>query len=58
MNKLRKYSAPVVLDDLTLELEAEILGASAVVEETIVESAGQQVETVDFSDPAFNQQWE
>ena len=59
MSKKLTYTAPVVLDDLALELEAEILGASVVVEgETTVETTGQEFESYDFSDSSFNQNWE
>ncbi|MBR4525005.1 MAG: hypothetical protein IKP15_05610 [Bacteroidales bacterium] len=59
MSKKLTYTAPVVLDDLALELEAEILGASVVVEDsTTVETKGQEIQTYDFSDSSFNQNWE
>ena len=53
-----KYSAPIILEDLALELEAEILGASVVTEETTVETKGQEIEVHDFTDSSFNQSWE
>lgn len=56
--KKMNYAAPAVIDDLALELEAEILGASAVTEDTTVESEGQKIETHDFTDSSFNQVWE
>ena len=46
MSKKLTYTAPVVLDDLALELEAEILGASnAPVDQNIekVETMGQEI---------------
>ena len=57
-NKKMKYSAPIILEDLALELEAEILGASVVTEETTVETKGQELEVHDFPDSSFNQSWE
>lgn len=58
MNK-KKYIAPALVDDLTLELEAEILGASVVTEDTTsVETKGQKIENYDFTDSNFNQSWE
>jgi hypothetical protein len=57
-NKKLNYTAPAVINDLVLELEAEILGASVVTEETVVETKGQEIETHDFTDPSFNQTWE
>ena len=58
MSKKLTYTAPAVLDDLALELEAEILGASVVTEETTVETKGQEIEVHDFTDSSFNQSWE
>ena len=58
MIKKLKYTAPAVLDDLALELEAEILGASVVTEETTVETKSQEIEVHDFTDSSFNQSWE
>ena len=58
MSKKLKYTAPAVLEDLALELEAEILGASVVTEETTVETKGQEIEVHDFTDSSFNQTWE
>lgn len=57
-NKKMNYTAPVILEDLALELEAEILGASVVTEETTVETKGQEIEVHDFTDSSFNQSWE
>ncbi|MCR5071828.1 MAG: hypothetical protein K6A62_07875 [Bacteroidales bacterium] len=57
-NKKLNYTAPAVINDLVLELEAEILGASVVTEETVVETKGQEIETHDFTDSSFNQTWE
>lgn len=58
MSKKLNYTAPAVLDDLALELEAEILGASVVTEDTTVETEGQKIESYDFTDSSFNQVWE
>ena len=59
MSKKLNYTAPAVLDDLALELEAEILGASVVTEDATVETEGQKIEMHDFtSDSSFNQVWE
>jgi hypothetical protein len=58
-NKKLTYTAPAILEDLALELEAEILGASVVSEETTtVETKGQEIEVHDFTDSSFNQSWE
>lgn len=61
MKKKQNYIAPVVLDDLALELEAEILGASAElqVDESIekVETMGQEVGGTIGADQ-WTQSWE
>lgn len=48
MSKKLTYTAPVVLDDLALELEAEILGASVVTEDAQVVSTGQEYEEINL----------
>ena len=58
MDKKLTYIAPAVLDDLALELEAEILGASVATEDTVVETKGQEIESYDFTTSSFNQEWE
>ncbi|MDY6418854.1 MAG: hypothetical protein SPK76_03585 [Bacteroidales bacterium] len=60
MSKKLKYTAPAILEDLALELEAEILGASAElkVDESIdkVETMGQEIGgTVDATQ--WTQEW-
>lgn len=61
MSKKLTYTPPVVLDDLALELEAEILGASAElqVDENIekVETMGQEVGGTIAADQ-WTQGWE
>ena len=60
-NKKMKYSAPAILEDLALELEAEILGASSSQEEIDpnfekVETMGQEVGgTIDANQ--WTQEW-
>lgn len=51
------YSPPKITDNIVLELEHEILGASAVIEEDVeVTSVGQEVITIDASE--FTSSWE
>ena len=60
MKDNRKYAAPAVIDDLALELEAEILGAStAQVDENIkeVETMGQDVGGT-INENNWNSSWE
>lgn len=60
-NKKMNYSAPAILEDLALELEAEILGASSSQEEIDpniekVETMGQEVGgTIDATQ--WTQEW-
>lgn len=61
ITKKMNYTAPAVIDDLALELEAEILGASAdlQVDESIdkVETMGQEIGgTIDANQ--WTQGWE
>ena len=60
MNDKQKYTAPTVLDDLALALEAEILGAStAQVDENIkeVDTMGQDVGGT-INENNWNSSWE
>ncbi len=51
------YSPPQITNKIILELEHEILSASAVIEEDVeVTSVGQEVITIDASEFTFN--WE
>ena len=59
MEKKIKYEPPVVLESLVLELEAEILGASAVIEDEVtVETAGQEVIDIDMTGEEYYHRWE
>ena len=44
MKKINNYSAPAILEDVTLEMEGAILGQSVVNEDTEVVSTGQEIE--------------
>jgi hypothetical protein len=61
ITKKMNYTAPAVIDDLALELEAEILGASAdlQVDESIdkVETMGQEIGGTIGTDQ-WTQSWE
>ena len=52
------YSSPCILQEVKMELESDILAGSVVSKSTKIETAGQQVETRDFSDVGFNSTWE
>jgi hypothetical protein len=59
MKKKIKYEPPVVLESLVLELEAEILGASAVIEDEVtVETTGQEVIDIDMTGEEYYHRWE
>lgn len=52
-----KYNPPKITDSIVLELEHEILAASAAIdEETEVSTAGQEVVEIDMSE--FTSSWE
>lgn len=53
-----KYVAPCIKRKVTLHLEDGILAGSVVNKKTTIETAGQKVETKDFSDTGFNSTWE
>lgn len=55
-NKI-KYETPCVLEQVVIELESEILAASAVIEDEVtVETCGQEVVEIDAS--SFTSNWE
>ena len=45
MENNKKYAAPAILEDVTLEMEGAILGTSVVGGDTDVVSTGQKIET-------------
>ena len=61
-NVIRKitYVAPAVIRRVSMELETPILAGSVVNNSTSIKTAGQEVQSYDFSDPSssFNQVWE
>lgn len=50
MTDKQKYTAPAVLDELAVELEAEILKASVVTEDTEIVSTGQEYEEINLTE--------
>lgn len=52
------YVAPRVRRIVEMELEQDLLTGSVVTPNTKIETAGQKVETRDFSDSSFNSTWE
>lgn len=59
MVKKMTYMAPVVRKRISVELETAILTGSVVNKDSKIQTAGQKVETYDFSDAStFNTVWE
>ena len=59
MVKKMTYMAPVVRKRISVELETAILTGSVVNKDSNIQTAGQKVETFDFSDAStFNTSWE
>lgn len=58
MNNKKHYKAPAVLRSASVEMESPILTGSVVTNNTTIETAGQKVETRDFSEAGFNSTWE
>ncbi len=58
MQSRKRYLAPAVIKQISVDLETEILAASTVQPDTAVKTMGQEVVTMDFSQSSFNQEWE
>ena len=56
-NKI-KYETPCVLENIVVELEHEILGASVITEDTTVETTGQEFVEYDFTGEEYYHKWE
>ena len=52
------YHSPSVLREVTVLLENSLLAESVVNKNTDIQTTGQKVQSVDFSAPTFNHQWE
>ena len=55
---MKHYERPNIINVVKLELENNILTSSVAVENTTVETTGQEVVTYDASDISFNHNWE
>lgn len=58
MESRKRYLAPVVIKQVSVELEADLLAASTIQPDSKVKTMGQEVVTMDFSQSSFNQEWE
>lgn len=58
MKQRNKYIAPAVLRRVMIEMESDLLAGSTVTPQSKIETAGQKIETKDFSQTGFNSDWE
>ncbi len=58
MESRKRYLAPAVIKQVSVELEADLLAASTIQPDSKVNTMGQEVVTMDFSQSSFNQEWE
>lgn len=58
MESRKRYLAPAVIKQVSVELEADLLAASTIKPDSEVKTMGQEVVTMDFSQSSFNQEWE
>lgn len=56
MMELKKYEAPAILEDVSVEVACGILAKSIVTKDTEVESVGQEV--VDHTMTGYDHSWE
>ncbi|MBR1869435.1 MAG: hypothetical protein IJ799_05150 [Bacteroidales bacterium] len=53
-----KYVAPRIIKTVSVELGTGILAASTIQPDSEVRTTGQEIVTMDFSQPSFNQEWD
>ncbi len=58
MESCKRYLAPSVIKQVSVELETNLLGASTIQTNSEVKTTGQEVVTMDFSQSSFNQDWD
>lgn len=58
MESRKRYLAPAVIKQVSVELETDLLAASTIQPDSEVKTMGQEVVTMDFSQSSFNQEWE
>ena len=56
MKQKKQFVRPAVLQELTLLPDAPILQAS-IVDSMTVPTTGQEVQSIDWTDPTFNHDW-
>ena len=58
MESRKRYLAPAVIKQVSVELEADLLAASTIQPDSKVKTMGQEVVSMDSSQSSFNQEWE
>ncbi len=58
MESCKRYLAPSVIKQVSVELETNLLGASTIQPNSAVKTTGQEIVTMDFSQSSFNQDWD
>ena len=58
MESCKRYLSPCVIKEVSVSLEADLLGASTVQPNSEVKTTGQEVVAMDFSQSSFNQEWD
>ncbi len=58
MESCKRYLAPSVIKQVSVELETNLLGASTIQPNSEVKTTGQEIVTMDFSQSSFNQDWD
>ena len=58
MESCKRYLAPSVIKQVSVELETNLLGASTIQSNSEVKTTGQEIVTMDFSQSSFNQDWD
>ena len=58
MESCKRYLAPRMIKQVSVELETNLLGASTIQTNSEVKTTGQEVVTMDFSQSSFNQDWD
>ena len=58
MGAFKKYISPSIIREVSIALETDLLAGSTVNKSSEVKTTGQEIVTMDFSQPSFNQEWD
>ena len=58
MGAFKKYISPSIIKEISIALETDLLAGSTVNKSSEVKTTGQEIVTMDFSQPSFNQEWD